>query len=307
MRCIIIILNSIIKWQEQMKKNIIMCFVIITVFFNLSLAENVVWPTDNETLTSTYGPRHMGYDANGSTKTDFHNGIDIRTIILNQSTGNPLFTTAKCYAVRPLKITDIRNSNSLGYYVVINNSYRYGHLSGTFVTNYILYPEVTAYEISRNTSSNKYEIVFTINGEQKTYKKNDQLALGEFFAITGNSGQSAGPHLHFDLGNASGHFHANPMVMFEQPGHEIATRVSGVPKAKIEPTPIPALSNLPYILTPSSAGTHMYTFRALAENPEWDTNNINMKLYHKGNPSNILKKLNINFTEQSKKGNQRFT
>lgn len=130
----------------------------------------------------------------------FHSGIDIKT---NGTTG------AKIYAIADGYISRI-NVSAFGFgkalYINHPNGYTsvYGHL------DYFTGP-VHDYVIQEHYSRESFEMtLYPVAGELPVKK-------GEVIAYSGNSGSSAGPHLHFEIRDAATQKPINPLLF----GYEV--------------------------------------------------------------------------------------
>ncbi|MCM4153154.1 M23 family peptidase [Arenibacter sp. N53] len=125
----------------------------------------------------------------------FHSGIDIKT---QQRQGLPV------YAIGDGTITRIKVSE-WGYgkamYIAHPNGYTsvYGHLQK-------FSPEIEAYIKQVQYQKKSFEVeIFPDFSELNVLK-------GELIAFTGNTGGSAGPHLHFEIRNSASEMPTNPLL-----------------------------------------------------------------------------------------------
>ena len=124
----------------------------------------------------------------------FHAGFDLKT---NQKEGLNVYAVADGYVSR-IKISTFGNGKCI--YITHPNGYTsvYGHLQTTMgdIQNYVLqihYKE-KAFEIE----------MFPKPGELPVTK-------GQIIALSGNTGSSEGPHLHFEIRDTKSEFVINPM------------------------------------------------------------------------------------------------
>ena len=112
----------------------------------------------------------------------YHSGIDFKT---DNKVGKPLFAVADGYVARI-------NVSPFGYgsaiYLEHPNGYTsvYGHLNA-------FYDKVAEYVQNEHYKQQKNELTLYPNPDQFVLKK------GELVAISGNTGHSFGPHLHFEF------------------------------------------------------------------------------------------------------------
>lgn len=125
----------------------------------------------------------------------FHSGIDIRT---NEQEGLPVYASAEGYVAR-IKVSVFGYGKAL--YIAHPNGYTtvYAHLQ-----RYA--GKIEEYVKKMQYSQKKYEV--------ETYLTPDvlQLKSGELIAYTGNSGGSAGPHLHYEIRDTQSEKIINPMA-----------------------------------------------------------------------------------------------
>ena len=168
---------------------IIYCFI-----FGIILINNI--PAQNPSFNSPVDiPLFLSGNFGELRADHFHSGIDIRT----QGT-----IGKKVYAVEDGYVSRIKvQTGGYGKSVYIN------HISG--YTS--VYAHLDAYndEIDAYLKSIQYKKKsYTVD----IYPENDALPVlkGEFIALSGNSGSSGGPHLHFELRNSANQNPINPLT-----------------------------------------------------------------------------------------------
>jgi len=124
----------------------------------------------------------------------FHAGFDLKT---NQREGLNVYAIADGYVSR-MKISTFGNGKCI--YITHPNGYTsvYGHLQSTLGS-------IIDYEKTEHYKQKAYEIeVFPKPGELP-------VAKGQLIALSGNTGSSEGPHLHFEIRDTKTEFVINPM------------------------------------------------------------------------------------------------
>ncbi len=125
----------------------------------------------------------------------FHGGIDIKT---NQTEGIPVLAAEDGYISR-VKISLGGYGNAL--YITHPNGYTtaYGHLQR-------FNREIHKFVLEQQYSQKKFTIERFFTASQIPVKKGDTIAL------SGNSGGSGGPHLHFEIRKTIGSVPQNPLL-----------------------------------------------------------------------------------------------
>jgi hypothetical protein len=125
----------------------------------------------------------------------FHMGLDIRT---NQRENLPVYAAAEGY-ISKIKI----EKSGFGRAIYINhpNGYTtlYAHLND-------FYPALNNYVISKQYDDESWEQEFELEPDQLPVTK------GQFIANSGNTGGSAGPHLHFEIRDTKTGNNLNPWL-----------------------------------------------------------------------------------------------
>ncbi|MDR1848276.1 MAG: M23 family metallopeptidase [Bacteroidales bacterium] len=125
----------------------------------------------------------------------FHSGQDIRT---NEKTGYPVYSPADGYVSR-IKVQIYGGGKNL--YITHPNGYTtvYMHLE-----RYA--PQIEEYLKEYQYKNHRYELDISLNANQI------QVQKGATIAYTGNSGGSAGPHLHYEIRNTANQQTINPLL-----------------------------------------------------------------------------------------------
>ena len=124
----------------------------------------------------------------------FHAGFDLKT---NQREGLNVYAVAEGYVSR-IKISTFGNGKTI--YITHPNGYTsvYGHLQTTL-------GPINEYVQKTHYKEKSFEI--------EMFPKPDELLVtkGQLIALSGNSGASEGPHLHFEFRDSKTEFIINPM------------------------------------------------------------------------------------------------
>lgn len=141
----------------------------------------------------------------------FHSGLDLKT---NQVTGLSVYAVASGYVSR-IKIQHYGYGKAL--YITHPNGYTtvYAHLSK-------FSPRIEAYVKQQQYAKESYEIELFPNDLEL------RVDQGEVVALSGNTGGSSGPHLHFEIRDAK-EFIINPLLF----GYQIADSKQPVVKQMV--------------------------------------------------------------------------
>ncbi len=174
-----------------MNKLLSLSFFVIINFICISQTENqFLWPIDSpQVITGNYGELRPNH---------FHAGIDFST---NGKLNLPIYAIADGYISR-IKV------NSTGYGKSIYITHKDGKLS--------LYAHLNSFaqkiaDIVKKEQYKKqnYEVDFKLN-------PNDiKITAKEIIGLSGNSGNSTGPHLHFEIRDEQSETPLNPLEYYE--------------------------------------------------------------------------------------------
>ena len=125
----------------------------------------------------------------------FHMGLDIRT---NQKENLPVYAAAEGY-ISKIKIE--KGGFGRAIYITHPNGFTtlYAHLNN-------FYPLLHEYVIGKQYKDEKWEQEFDLPPNQFA------VAKGQFIAYSGNTGGSAGPHLHFEIRDTKTGNNLNPWL-----------------------------------------------------------------------------------------------
>ena len=168
------------------------------VLFILTMLNSIVTNAQNDSVQAFKSPLNIPLYLAGNFGEirggHFHAGIDIKT---QQVEGLPVLAAADGFVSR-IKISLGGYGNAL--YITHPNGYTtaYGHLQSynDEINQYVLAEQ---YERKRFT----IELYFT--------KEQIQVKQGDTIALSGNSGGSGGPHLHFEIRKTNGQVPQNPL------------------------------------------------------------------------------------------------
>jgi len=171
-----------------------MRFCIFFVLFSLTLWAQTPYPQDYFRSPMDI-PIHPSGTFGELRNNHFHAGLDFRT---NQKEGLPVYAAAAGYVSR-IKVSSYGYGTAL--YIDHPNGYTtlYGHLSAYG-------PKIEAYVRAKQYEKKSFEIeMFPKPGEIPVNQ-------GELVALSGNSGGSGGPHLHFEYRDTKTEVIINPLL-----------------------------------------------------------------------------------------------
>ena len=192
----------------------------ITIFFTLCLV-NFLYAQENYPKNYFINPLEIPLVLSGTfgelRSNHFHAGIDIKT---RAQEGYKVVASADGYISR-INVSLWGYGNAL--YVTHDNGYTtvYGHLKS-------FSPEIEAFVRKKQYKEESFTI--------RLYPKADELLVkkGALIALSGNSGSSGGPHLHFEVRDVKSNI-LNPMLFgITVPDHKNPTIVSAFSYTKNE-------------------------------------------------------------------------
>lgn len=178
---------------------LIISFAFFTIFFSINLRSQD-YP-QNYFRNPLDVPIRLSGNFGELRNNHFHAGLDLKT---EQRTGLKIYAAAEGYVSR-IKVSPYGYGTAL--YIRHPNGYTttYGHLSK-------FSDEIAAYVKKAQYERERFEIeLFPEATDLPVYK-------GQIVAYSGNSGGSAGPHLHFEIRNTANEHPINPLLF----GFEIA-------------------------------------------------------------------------------------
>jgi hypothetical protein len=128
----------------------------------------------------------------------FHTGLDFRT---QGQTGIPVYAAKDGYISR-ISVSPTGYGNVLYLRHADGNTTVYGHLE-RFI------PTISEYVKERQYYTESFQVNLTLSPGDFDYKK------GDLIAWSGNSGGSAGPHLHFEIRNTKTERALNPLFYIQ--------------------------------------------------------------------------------------------
>ncbi len=141
----------------------------------------------------------------------FHSGLDIKT---DSVEGKNVYAVADGYIVR-IKVSAFGYGNAL--YINHPNGYTsvYGHLQR-------FSDSIQQYVYQKQIEKQSFEVELFPDNNQFVFKQ------GEIIALSGNSGGSAGPHLHFELRDTKTEMIINPMLFGYAIEDSIAPKLTAI-------------------------------------------------------------------------------
>ncbi|MDD4645113.1 MAG: M23 family metallopeptidase [Bacteroidales bacterium] len=159
------------------------------------MGQDPVGPTPNSLVKPVDIPIFLAGNFGESRVNHFHSGIDIKT---NGVTGIPVRSVADGYIAR-IKVEPGGYGHAL--YIRHPNGYTslYGHLQS-------FSEAINAYVKSEQYRRESFSVDLFPDGSKFPVKQ------GQVIALSGNSGSSGGPHLHFELRETQSENPVNPLV-----------------------------------------------------------------------------------------------
>lgn len=178
-----------------MKLQYTLCYALILIFFSIASYSQTKIPKESSLhppikiplfLSGNFGELRTGH---------FHSGIDIKT---RGVSGHKLYAIADGYVSR-IKISAGGYGKALYiHHPKLGLTSVYAHLQS-------FYKELDNHIVSEQYKNKTYEIQLFPEKDEFIIKK------GQVIALSGNTGSSKGPHLHFEIRNLSNQRPVNPM------------------------------------------------------------------------------------------------
>jgi hypothetical protein len=169
-------------------------------------------PLPNESFIS---PLNLPFSFSGNfgelRPSHFHTGLDFRT---QGQTGIPVYAVKDGYISR-ISVSPSGYGNVLYLSHPDGNTTVYGHLER-------FTPLVSEYVKERQYYTESFQVNLTFTPFEFSFKK------GELIAWSGNSGASAGPHLHFEIRNTKSEKALNPLFYIPGIKDNSAPKISSV-------------------------------------------------------------------------------
>jgi hypothetical protein len=170
-------------------------FTLTLLFFNLGQCLFAQLAVPNQTFRS---PLNLPFSFSGNfgelRPSHFHTGLDFRT---QGQTGMPVYATKDGYISR-ISVSPTGYGNALYLSHPDGNTTVYGHLER-------FTPLLSEYVKDRQYYTESFQVNLTLSPVDFDFKK------GDLIAWSGNSGSSAGPHLHFEIRNTKTERAMNPL------------------------------------------------------------------------------------------------
>lgn len=171
-----------------------MRFLPLFLLFSLCFFAQVQYPQDYFGKPMKL-PAHLSGSFGELRSNHFHSGLDFRT---KQATGHPVYAAAQGYVSR-IKVSAYGYGTAL--YIDHPNGYTtvYGHLQ-----EYA--PKIEDYVRAKQYQKKSFDIELMPKPGEITVEN------GELIALSGNSGGSGGPHLHFEIRDTKTEMILNPLL-----------------------------------------------------------------------------------------------
>lgn len=194
MNCIFVLFwSDLASYFFILAKMFLMRFSILTLLFCQFIFAQTQYPKDYFDAPLDI-PMQLSGNFGELRPNHFHAGFDLKT---NQREGLNVYAIAEGYVSR-IKISTFGNGKCI--YITHPNGYTsvYGHLQTTL-------GEIQHYVNQTHYKEKAFEIeMFPKPGELPVTK-------GQLIALSGNTGSSEGPHLHFEIRDTKSEFVINPM------------------------------------------------------------------------------------------------
>jgi hypothetical protein len=167
-------------------------------FFIFTLLTPVLFAQNTQSGESFSSPLKLPFSFSGNfgelRPAHFHSGLDFRT---QGKAGIPVYATKEGYVSR-ISVSPTGYGNALYLTHPDGNTTVYGHLS-RFV------PRIQEYVRDKQYYTENYQINVSLSPGEIDFKK------GELIAWSGDTGNSGGPHLHFEVRNTKTERAENPL------------------------------------------------------------------------------------------------
>ncbi len=161
------------RTMTNLNNRILASFIISIIVFT-TFSQSYIYPLKNKPqLSANFGELRSNH---------FHSGIDLKT---NATVNMPVYSIEKGYVSRI-------NVSASGYGLALYVTHPTGHTSVYAHLN-AFSPKIAAYIKAKQYEAESYEIDIPVPANKLPVQKGEQIAL------SGNTGGSAGPHVHFEI------------------------------------------------------------------------------------------------------------